>query len=92
MVRNYSLEQKFKITDENARDIKNIKVLISAKEEGVENSNMESMFKDFAAGFVDYLHNENQMESDDGWNNMETLFSDYSESDCKRKGMRGFFR
>ena len=93
MVRNYSLEQHFKVTDENARDIKNIKVIVCASEEGVENSTMESMFKDFAAGFVDYLHTEGKVKNDNtSWDELESMFSNYTENDAKNKGWKGWFK
>ena len=92
MIRNYTLEQQFKITDENAKDIKNIKVLICAVEDGVENGSMESVFKDFATGFVDYLQYEGKIESEKTWDDLETMFSVYNEPDNKRKGMKGWFR
>ena len=92
MIRNYTLEQQFKITDENARDIKNIKFMICAVEDGVENGNhMESILKDMATGFVDYLHSESAVETDNSWNDLETVFSTYSEKDNKCKGWKGWF-
>ena len=92
MIKNYKLEQQFRITDENGGDIKNIKFMVCAVENGVENSNMESVFKDMATGFVDYLHSESAVETDNSWNDLETMFSTYSEKDGKHKGMKGWFR
>lgn len=91
-MKRYSLTQEFKITDENEKPIKNIKVQICAVENGVENGNMESVFKDMATGFVDYLHSESAVETDNSWNDLETMFSVYNEPDNKRKGMKGWFR
>ena len=96
MVRNYKLEQQFKIIDSEAnKELKNVKILICATEEGVENemhNYMESMFKDFASGFVDYLHNEGKGETENTWKELETMFSNYSENDGNRKGKRGWFK
>lgn len=91
MIRNYTLEQQFKITDENARDIKNIKFMICAVEDGVESGNMETVLKDMAASFVDYLHSESAVETDNSWNDLETMFSVYNEPDNKSKGLRGWW-
>ena len=91
-IRNYSLEQQFRVTDENANNIKNIKVMVCATEHGVENSNMEELFKDMAEGFVDYLHSQKKEEPDKTWEELENLFSDLSENDSKRKGKRGWFK
>lgn len=90
-MKRYSLTQEFKITDENEKPIKNIKVQICAVEDGVESGNMESIFKDMATGFVDYLHSESAVETDNSWNDLETVFSTYSEKDNKRKGWKGWF-
>ena len=91
-MKRYSLTQEFKITDENEKPIKNIKVQICAVENGVENGNMESVFKDMATGFVDYLHTEGKVESENAWDDLETMFSTYSEKDNKSKGWKGWFR
>ena len=91
-MKRYSLTQEFKIADENEKPIKNIKVQICAVENGVENGNMESIFKDMATGFVDYLHSESAVETDNSWNDLETVFSTYSEKDNKSKGWKGWFR
>lgn len=95
MIKNYTLEQQFRITDENAKDIKNIKFMICATENGVENGKIEAILKDMAVSFVDYLQMEGKVETDNTlWNDMETMFSVYSEKDSKRKGkgFRGCFR
>ena len=92
MIKNYTLEQQFRITDENAKDIKNIKVIVCAVEDGVENGNMETVLKDMAASFVDYLHTEGKVETDNtSWDDLETMFSVYSEKDSKSKGWKGWW-
>ena len=87
----YSLNQEFKITDENARAVKDIKIHIYGIEDGVENEKMEALFKECATVFVEYLQTEGKTETDNCWNDLETMFSGCSEKENKRKGLRGWF-